>query len=138
MTGKYVNASNTVVGEPVAIPEIKETVDEEEVLANQVTAFRISAASYQKANSGASGRRCWFDNLKIAKQTSAADMEEDIAESGWADRPQNVDYDEEVDGISTLKAEKFNNVIYSITGQKLMQRPAKGMYIMNGKKYIVK
>ena len=137
MTGKYVNASNTVVGEPVAIPEIKETVDEEEVLANQVTAFRISAASYQKANNGASGRRCWFDNLKIAKQTSAEDMPEDILDKGWADEPQNVDYDEEVDGISTLKAE-FKNVIYSITGQKLMQRPAKGVYIMNGKKYIAK
>ena len=138
MTGSFVNSSNTIVGDPVAIPQIMETVDEQEVLANQVAAFRISAASYQKANSGATGRRCWFDNLKIAKQTSAEDMPEDILDKGWADEPQNVDYDEEVDGISTLKAEKFNNVIYSITGQKLMQRPAKGMYIINGKKYIVK
>lgn len=143
MSGKMVNSSNNIVGEPVAIPVITETVDEQEVLVNQVAAFRISAGgvsgqSYQKANSGATGRRCWFDNLKIAKQTSADDMEEDINESGWAERPQNVDYDEEVDGIKSLNAEKYNNVIYSITGQKLMQRPAKGMYIMNGKKYIVK
>ena len=103
MTGSFVNSSNTVVGDPVAIPQIMENVDEQEVLANQVAAFRISAASYQKANSGATGRRCWFDNLRIAKQPYADDMEEDINETGWADEPQNV----EVTDISTL-----DNVIY--------------------------
>lgn len=63
-----------------------------------------------------SGRRSWFDNLKIFKYASSS-----------------------VSGIETVE----NNVapttgIYTLTGVKLEKAPAKGMYIKNGKKYVVK
>lgn len=131
MKGKFVNSDFTVDGEPVEIPM---PADED----NKIAAFQISASSYQKANSSAYGRRCWFDNLKIAKLVAGEDQEEDIADSPWAPKPTDVDYDDEVDGIRTIIAEKYAGAIYSISGQKLSQRPVKGIYIQNGKKFVVK
>ena len=40
-------------------------------------------------------------------------------------------------GISEVRAKQENNVIYDLMGRKVA-RPAKGIYIMNGKKYIMK
>jgi hypothetical protein len=41
-------------------------------------------------------------------------------------------------GISTIKADSKNdNKIYSLGGQ-LLNNPPKGIYIKNGKKYVVK
>ncbi len=49
-----------------------------------------------------------------------------------------LDYNEETDGISDLKAPKSENGdVYSITGVKV-QHPTKGLYIINGKKVIIK
>lgn len=42
------------------------------------------------------------------------------------------------DGISTIKAEKTDGAIYSIDGRRLNEVPATGLYIQNGKKYVVK
>lgn len=42
------------------------------------------------------------------------------------------------DGISTMKAEKTEGVIYSIDGRRLNKVPTSGLYIQNGKKYVVK
>lgn len=44
---------------------------------------------------------------------------------------------DEVMGISTLNAEKKNGAIYDLMGRKVT-KPAKGLYIMNGKKYFQK
>lgn len=119
--GGVVNSSNKVEG--VAIP-MPATADGD----NKITTFRIGSNSYQKANSGANGRRCWFDNLKIQKYADAAsDFEEDITESPWANGINDVR------GTTAAPAG-----IYSLTGVKLNGVPAKGLYIMNGKKYIVK
>lgn len=74
-------------------------------------------------------RRCWFDNLKVQKYQTA-DFEEDIPEEGWL--PAG-------DGIETATvAVKANNAIYTISGQKVNGVPSKGLYIINGKKYVVK
>ena len=73
-------------------------------------------------------RRCWFDNLKITRYTDAPDdFEEDILESPWADAIKSVATDRKAD-----------NAIYNLAGQKLSQRPQKGLYIQNGRKFVVK
>lgn len=65
-------------------------------------------------------RRCWFDNLKVFKYASAADGPI-------------------VDGIATVEnAENAAAGIYSLSGLRLQSAPQKGLYIMNGKKYVVK
>lgn len=49
-----------------------------------------------------------------------------------------VVFDGETTGISTVKGDNVkNNVIYNLNGQRVAA-PAKGLYIMNGKKFIVK
>lgn len=75
-------------------------------------------------------RRCWFDNLKITRYTDAPDdFEEDILESPWA----------EVDGIANIiAAQKNGNAIYNLQGVRLNSVPQKGLYIQNGRKYVVK
>ncbi len=121
--GKMVNAFNTVEGAAIPMPM---PADGD----NKITTFRVGSSTYQKANSGASGRRCWFDNLKISKFSSVADMEEDITESPWA----------AVDGIEmvagNVKAHN-NNAIYNLMGVRV-NKAQKGLYIINGKKYVVK
>lgn len=68
----------------------------------------------------APGRRCWFDNLKIYKYKSSAEGP-----------------NEQV-GINTIvENKKFNNTIYNLNGQKVMN-PGKGLYIINGKKVVLK
>lgn len=62
------------------------------------------------------GRRCWFDNLKI----------EQIAAGP-------------VNGINEMKVvANAKAAIYNLAGQKLTSAPAKGLYIQNGKKFVVK
>ena len=81
--------------------------------------------------SNAPARRCWFDNFKISKY-QMSDIEEDITESGWAPEPV-------VDGIEAVATEKkvANNAIYNLNGQRV-QNPTKGLYIINGKKVVIK
>ena len=81
---------------------------------NKIAKFVISS------NYDNTGRRSWFDNLKIVKYKSSA-----------AGIDQNV-------GIATVAAEKADNAIYNLMGVRLSSKPAKGLYIMNGKKYMVK
>lgn len=89
---------------------------------NKVTTFKVGCgaddgtATYAKANSNAPGRRCWFDNLKIYKYNSSKES-----------------------GIATVAAERQAAAgIYTLTGVKLSAAPQKGLYIQNGKKYVVK
>ena len=49
-----------------------------------------------------------------------------------------VVFDGETTGISTVKGDNVkDNTIYNLNGQRVAA-PAKGLYIMNGKKFIVK
>lgn len=122
--GTMKNASNTVEG--AAIPLAAFATDSLKHV-NRIVSFRVGSETYQKANAGASGRRCWFDNLKITRYGDApADFEEDITQSAWSDKT----------GIKTVNAVKSDNAIYSITGVRLNGVPQKGMFIMNGRKYV--
>jgi len=127
--GKMVNASNTVEGAAIPMP-IPEDGD------NKITSFRVGSSTYQKANNGASGRRCWFDNLKISKFSSVADIEEDITETPWASETAFPEH-QNADGIQNVNANVMTNAIYNLNGMRV-NKVQKGLYIMNGKKYVVK
>ena len=60
--GTLVNGKNVKnVGQAIAMKDIAD---------KQIVSFRVGTTTYQKANSGAYGRRCWFDNLVIWKYES--------------------------------------------------------------------
>jgi hypothetical protein len=84
-----------------------------------------------------SARRCWFDNLKITKMSSVpADMEQDITEEYWPEeKPWEENY---TTGIREVGNSSVKAPIYSIFGTRLQSIPQKGLYIMNGKKFVVK
>lgn len=66
-------------------------------------------------------RRAWFDNLLIQRITAGATEAFDPS------------------GIDVIKAApKADESIYTLSGQKLMTAPTKGIYIQNGKKFVVK
>ena len=73
-------------------------------------------------------RRCWFDNLKISKYKLLS-VEEDITEPTWA---------EVVDGIQNATVATPNAAIYTISGLKVNKITKPGLYIQNGKKFVVK
>lgn len=117
-------ANKTIEG--VAIP-----MNAAEGADNKIVAFRVQGYAHAKANSGAFGRRGWFDNLVIYQYGDVADdFEEDILTPHRADTSAI----QEVANKSKANA----GAIYSITGVRLNTVPQKGMYIMNGKKYVVK
>lgn len=82
------------------------------------------------SNCNNAARRSWFDNLKIVKQSSHDDFEEDITETPWG----------EASGIVTVNstAKAANGAIYTINGVRVANMTQKGLYIVNGKKVIVK
>ena len=76
---------------------------------HKITKF-VVGSSYDNKD-----RRCWFDNLKMFKYASSGEQ-----------------------GIETIAADRVaEQGIFNLQGQKV-QNPAKGLYIINGKKYIVK
>ena len=93
---------------------------------NKVASF-VMGSNYNNAD-----RRCWFDNLKLYKWAGAGASEEDLPETGWAA------WNEVVDGIQTVKAAApATRVIYNLNGQ-MVKNPGKGLYIINGKKVVIK
>ena len=113
LQGTIVNGKNGTC-EGAAMPMLD--VNDETITDNKVAKFVISS-NYNNAD-----RRCWFDNLKIYKYASA---------SGSADAITKV----QSDATSTIKG------VYSITGQKVSETFSnlpRGIYIYNGKKYLVK
>ena len=82
--GSFVNSSKNIVGVEVDMitPESGD---------NKITTFRVGGRGHAKANSGAFGRRAWFDNLKIVKSGAYPDFEEDITESQWAENTKMGD-----------------------------------------------
>ena len=105
----------TKEGVEIAIP----TMDD-----NKVVAFRIGS-NYSNWD-----RRSWFDNLKLYKfAVSGASEEDDIPQSPWA----------EVSGIASITTAKpATGAIYNLMGVRLNGKPAKGLYIIDGKKYMAK
>ena len=49
----------------------------------------------------------------------------------------DIDFDGDVTAIETVKAEKANNEYYNLAGQRVAN-PTKGLYIVNGRKVVVK
>lgn len=88
------------------------------------------------SNYNNAGRRSWFDNLKVSVSSSAADIEEDITDPIWA---ETTDWEETyfTTGIKTI-AEKAEKVIYTMSGVRVAKAAKPGLYIVNGKKYLVK
>ena len=82
---------------------------------NKIAKFVITS-NYDNAD-----RRSWFDNLKIVKYKSQA--------AGPI-----------VDGIATVDnaVKPATGAIYNLMGVRLNSKPAKGLYIMDGKKYMAK
>lgn len=122
--GSVVNSKNGTC-EGVALPI------NPEVLENKITKFQLSS-NYKRFTN----RRCWFDNLKISKSTSAADIEEDITETPWASETAFPEH-QNADGIQNVNANVMTNAIYNLNGMRV-NKVQKGLYIMNGKKYVVK
>lgn len=74
-------------------------------------------------------RRSWFDNLRAVKY-NRVEFEEDIPDSPWAEIPE---------GIQSVGVEKGNmGAIYTLSGVKVTNASKPGIYILNGKKFVVK
>ncbi len=82
---------------------------------NKITTFAVGS-DYNNE-----GRRCWFDDLIIYKYASQA--------AGPIDT-----------GIATVDtaAKPATGAIYNLMGVRLNSKPAKGLYIIDGKKYMAK
>lgn len=124
--GTVTNSSNTVEG--VAIP-----MDTTATADNKIVSFNIGGWNHTKANGGAFGRRAWFDNLTIYRYAdSAGDFEEDITDPTWAETT------EWTDGVKTVSNVKNDKTIYTLSGVRVEKAAKPGLYIVNGKKYLVK
>ena len=51
--------------------------------------------------------------------------------------PVLMAFDNETTGVSTVKSEKDNDTVYNLNGQRITN-PQKGMFIINGKKFVIK
>ena len=72
-----------------------------------------------------------MDDLKIWKSTAHADFEEDITQSAWGE----IAAPDGIENVTTVKVN--NNAIYNLMGVRV-NKAQKGLYIINGKKYVVK
>lgn len=91
--------------------------------------FKIGKFIISTNYNSADARRSWFDNLTI-KKFKAVDYEEDIPDSPWAEIPE---------GIQSVGVEKGNmGAIYTLSGVKVTNASKPGIYILNGKKFVVK
>ena len=81
------------------------------------------------SNCNNSARRSWFDNLKISKISAVPeDIEDDITDDYW---PVST-------AVKSVKKATFTKgAIYDLTGRRVV-KAAKGLYIKNGKKYVIK
>ena len=85
-----------------------------------------------RSNYNNKDRRCWFDNLKISKY-ALADVEEDITEKTWADHTDWVDT-----GVKSINNAAADKAIYTLSGVRVTKASKPGMYIQNGKKFVIK
>ena len=87
---------------------------------NEVALEAIPTQFVLQSNYNNNDRRPWFDNLLIQRITAGATEPFDPA------------------GIETVKAAVKVEGIYTLSGQKLKTAPTKGIYIQDGKKFVVK
>lgn len=85
-----------------------------------------------KSNYNNKDRRCWFDNLKISKY-ALADVEEDITEKTWADHTDWVDT-----GVKAINNAVADKAIYTLSGVRVTKASKPGIYVQNGRKFVVK
>jgi hypothetical protein len=87
-------------------------------IASTITDTKVAKVVLSSEYSNA-GRRSWFDNLKVYKYVSQADGPIDS-------------------GVKAVAGVKADGAIYNLAGQRLNAAPQKGLYIQNGKKFVVK
>lgn len=81
---------------------------------NKIAKFTLTS------NYNNNGRRCWFDNLKVFKYASSAEGPVDL-------------------GVKDIAVEKADtDAIYTLSGVRVSNMSKPGLYIVNGKKVIVK
>lgn len=80
----------------------------------------VPTAFVLQSNYNNNDRRVWFDNLKIERV--AAGPTEDWVETG----------------INAVAVKKADNAVYSLTGVKMNGNLKSGLYIVNGKKFVIK
>ena len=119
LQGTITNAKNGTC-EGKAMPFRAEITDQ------KVVKFVLSGGNYDNKD-----RRWWFDNLKISKVTAMEDVEEDITENPWLDFTPN--------GIQNVNSNAAAPAaIYTISGVKVSKATKPGLYIVNGKKVVIK
>ena len=87
---------------------------------NEVVLEAIPTKFILQSNYNNNDRRPWFDNLLIQRITAGATEPFDPT------------------GIESVKAAPTADGIYTLSGLKLKTVPTKGIYIQNGKKFVVK
>ena len=87
---------------------------------NEVVLEAIPTQFVLQSNYNVNERRPWFDNLLIQRIAAGATEQFDPS------------------GIDAVKAVPMVEGIYTLSGQKLKTAPTKGIYIQNGKKFVVK
>lgn len=87
---------------------------------NEVVLEAIPTKFILQSNYNNNDRRPWFDNLLIQRITAGATEPFDPT------------------GIESVKAAPNADGIYTLSGLKLKTVPTKGIYIQNGKKFVVK
>ena len=87
---------------------------------NEVVLEAIPTQFVLQSNYNNNDRRPWFDNLLIQRITAGATEQFDPS------------------GIDAIKVTPMAEGIYTLSGQKLKTAPTKGIYIQNGKKFVVK
>lgn len=87
---------------------------------NEVVLEAIPTQFVLQSNYNNNERRPWFDNLLIQRIAAGATEQFDPS------------------GIDAVKAVPMVEGIYTLSGQKLKTAPTKGIYIQNGKKFVVK
>lgn len=99
----------TCNGAPVAMPKMDD---------NKIVKFYLSQSAANKFQ-GNIARRSWFDNLKIYKYPSSA--EGPI-----------------FDAIKSVNVKSADDAIYTLSGVRVKSAVKPGLYIVNGKKVVIK
>jgi len=87
---------------------------------NEVVLEAVPTKFVLQSNYNNNDRRAWFDNLLIQRITAGATEAFDPS------------------AIEIVKVAPVVEGIYTLSGQKLKTAPTKGIYIQNGKKFVVK
>lgn len=115
--GIMVSSKGTCTGKPMPLQTY---IDAETSIEDTKVAKFVLTSNYGSNNAGNYvGRRCWFDNLKAIKYASQAEGEVE-------------------NGVKSIETKVADGAIYTISGQRLNAAPAKGLYIQNGKKFVIK